>query len=106
MQIRYGEEEWRQCTTSESRKTPKLKAWPVDEVVTLVTDDFSKRAGVMMDYFKVRKYDNATLNQLLSWMTDNQATGESAAQHFLKNNQAIWTKWLEPEIAEKVQVAL
>jgi glycine betaine/proline transport system substrate-binding protein len=59
-----------------------------------------------MDYLKVRRWDNATLNSLLAWMTDNQATGEDAARYFLEKNPEIWKKWLSPEVAEKVKSSL
>ena len=39
-------------------------------------------------------------------MTDNQATGEDGAKYFLKNNEALWSKWVSPEIAQKVKAAL
>jgi glycine betaine/proline transport system substrate-binding protein len=39
-------------------------------------------------------------------MTDNQATGEDGAKYFLKNNEDVWTKWVTPEVAEKVKASL
>jgi glycine betaine/proline transport system substrate-binding protein len=39
-------------------------------------------------------------------MTDNQATGEEGAKYFLKNNPDIWTKWVTPDVAEKVKKAV
>ena len=39
-------------------------------------------------------------------MTDNQATGEDGAKHFFKTNEALWTKWVSPDIAKKVKAAL
>ena len=59
-----------------------------------------------MDYFKTRSWSNATINKLLSWMTDNQATGEEAAIYFLKNNEDMWTAWVSAVVAEKVKAAL
>jgi len=39
-------------------------------------------------------------------MTDNQATGEEGARHFLANNKEIWHDWVSPEAAAKIQAAL
>ena len=47
-----------------------------------------------------------TVNKLLAWMTDNQATGEDGAKYFLENNEDIWTKWVSPEVAEKIKSSL
>ena len=51
-------------------------------------------------------WSNATVNALLAWMTDNQATGEEGAKQFLKEQPDVWTKWVSPEAAEKVKAAL
>lgn len=102
----YDEAEWKRCNTVADCPDPKLNAWPKDTVETLVTTDFAKRAGPAMDYLKTRSWSNATVNKLLAWMTDNQATGEEGATYFLENNEDIWTKWVSPEVAEKVKAAL
>jgi len=60
----------------------------------------------LMDYFKKRCFTNATLNQMLVWMDDNQATGEQGAVHFLKTYDAEWMDWVSPEIAEKIKSSL
>ena len=59
-----------------------------------------------MDYLKARSWSNDTVNKLLAWMTDNQATGEDGAKYFLENNEDIWTKWVSPEVAEKIKSSL
>ena len=38
-----------------------------------------------------RAWSNATVNGLMAWMTDNQATGEDGARYFLQNNEDICT---------------
>ncbi len=59
-----------------------------------------------MDYLKKRSWSNETVNKLMAWMTDNQATGEDGAKHFLKENKDHWTKWVTPEAAEKITAAV
>jgi len=39
-------------------------------------------------------------------MDENQGTNEDAAKYFLQNNEDMWTKWVSPEVAEKVKAAL
>ena len=102
----FDKTEWLRCNSVADCPDPKLNAWPVDRVETLVTADFAGRSGPVLDYLKARHWDNQTVNKLLAWMTDNQATGEDGAVYFLKNNPDIWTTWVSPEVAEKVKGAL
>ncbi|MCV9996632.1 ABC transporter substrate-binding protein [Pararhizobium sp. YC-54] len=99
--------EWKRCNTVEACTDPKANAWPVDTIVTLVAKPFSERVGPeVMDYLKKRSWTNATVSKLMAWMTDNQASGEDGAKHFLEENKDIWTKWVSPEAAEKIAAAL
>ena len=60
----------------------------------------------MLDYLHKRSWSNDTVGKLMAWMTDNQATGEQGAVHFLKENPDIWTKWVAPDVAAKVKASL
>ena len=102
----YDAAEWKRCNTVADCPDPKLNTWPTDRVETLLTDKFAKRAGPALDYLKARHWGNDTVNKLLAWMTDNQASGEEGAKHFLKQNPEVWTKWVSPEVAGKVKAAL
>ncbi|GGE10129.1 ABC transporter substrate-binding protein [Aureimonas endophytica] len=102
----YDAAAWKSCNTVADCPDPKKNAWPKDKVETLVTAKFAERAGPAMDYLKKRNWSNDTVNKLLSYMTDNQATGEDGAKYFLKNNEDVWTKWVSPEVATKVKAAL
>jgi glycine betaine/proline transport system substrate-binding protein len=39
-------------------------------------------------------------------METNQATNEAAARYFLETYPDIWTKWVAPDVAEKIKAAL
>jgi glycine betaine/proline transport system substrate-binding protein len=99
--------EWKRCNTVADCADPKPNAWPIDTIVTLVAKPFSEKAGPeVMDYLKKRSWSNQTLGQLMSWMTDNQASGEEGAKHFLKENKDVWKVWVSPEAAEKIEASL
>ena len=99
--------EWKNCITVASCPDPKPDAWPVDHVYTLMSKKFVDRAGPdIVAYLKTRAWSNDTVEKLMAWMTDNQATGEDGAKHFLQENEAIWTKWVSPAVAQKVKTAL
>ncbi|MCQ6507857.1 ABC transporter substrate-binding protein, partial [Vibrio parahaemolyticus] len=86
----YDAAEWKRCTSVADCADPKPNAWPIDDVQTLVSKSFADRAGPAMDYLNKRAWTNATVNKLIAWMTDNQATGEDGAKQFLKENEALW----------------
>jgi len=99
--------EWKRCNTVADCPDPKPNSWPVDTVVTLVAKSFAEKAGPdVMGYLEKRSWSNETVNALMAWMTDNQASGEDGAKHFLKENKDAWTKWVSPEAAKKIEASL
>lgn len=94
------------CNTKADCDQPGKTDWAKSEVFTVVTDRFKKAAGPANDYLAKRGWGNTTVNQLLSWMSDNQATGEDGARHFLKTQTEVWQAWVTPEVAEKVRKGL
>jgi glycine betaine/proline transport system substrate-binding protein len=98
--------EWKRCNTVASCPDPKPNVWPPDHVVTLMTKKFADRAGPAFDYLKTRGWSNDTVQKVMAWMTDNQATGEDGAKYFLKNYEPVWTKWVSPDTAAKIKAAL
>ncbi|MGQ3211662.1 ABC transporter substrate-binding protein [Shinella sp.] len=105
--VPYDAAEWKRCNTVADCADPKKNDWPKDKVQTLVTKPFSERAGAdVMGYLNKRAWSNDTVNKLMAWMTDNQASGDDGAKHFLEENEALWKDWVSPEAAEKIKAAL
>lgn len=104
--VPFNAEEWKRCNAVADCPDPKPNGWPRADVFTVVAKSFADRAGPALDYLKTRKWSNETVNKLLAWMTDNQATGEDAAKYFLQNNEDIWKSWVSPEAAEKIKAAV
>lgn len=105
--VPFDEDEWKRCNTVAECPDPKANDWPSDTVQTLLTKGFADRASQgVLDYLNKRAWTNATVNALMAWMTDNQATGEEGARHFLQENEDIWSEWVSPETAEKIKAAL
>ena len=74
---------------------------------TLVDGEVRRRKPASrMDYLKHRSWGNDTVDKLLAWMTDNQATGDEGAKHFLKTTENVWTKWVPADVAAKVKAGL
>jgi len=105
--VEHDADEWARCTSVPECAVPKRNTWPHDRVLTVITKEFSQRAGAdILAYLNSRSWDDSTINTLLAWMTDNQATGDEAALYFLRNYQPIWTKWVSADAAEKIKAAL
>jgi glycine betaine/proline transport system substrate-binding protein len=60
----------------------------------------------VVGYLNKRAWTNDTVNKLIAWMSDNQASGEEGAKYFLKNNADLWTTWVSPEVAAKIKASL
>ncbi|TDH35788.1 ABC transporter substrate-binding protein [Pseudohoeflea suaedae] len=102
----FNKEQWDSCITKPDCADPQPNAWTKSEVYTVVTDRFKQAGGPAYDYLTERSWPNDTVNKLLAWMADNQATGEDAAYYFLNNSPDIWTKWVSEDAAEKVKKAV
>ena len=104
--VDHDKSEWETCTGVADCANPKVNAWGFSYVETVVTDNFAKEASVGLDYITNRSFGNATLNTLLAWMADNQATGEEAAIYYLQNNQDDWSGWVYKDVKKAVLAAL
>ncbi|WP_112313356.1 ABC transporter substrate-binding protein [Pseudogemmobacter bohemicus] len=105
--VPYDAEAWKACNSNAECADPQKNDWPGDTVQTIMTSKFAETAPAdVKAYLDTRSWSNATVNGLMAWMTDNQATGEDGARYFLKENEEIWTKWVSPEAAEKIKASL
>ena len=105
--VAYDEAEWKACTSNAECAEPKKNDWPKDKVQTVVAKAWADTAPAeVMDYLGKRSWTNATVNGVMSWMTDNQATGEDGARYFLEQHEDLWKEWVSPEAAEKIKAAL
>ena len=104
--VPHNKADWDACTSVPDCPAPKVNSYPTSQAFTIATKSFADKAGVAMDYVKARKWGNATVNSILAWQDENQGTNEDAAKHFLEENEDIWTKWVAPDVAEKVKASL
>ncbi len=104
--VPHDDAAWQACNTKTECADPQKNDWARAEVFTVVTDRFKQSGGPAWDYLARRAWGNDTVNGLLAWMSDNQATGEDGARHFLKTQPALWEGWVSAEAAEKIRAAL
>ncbi|WP_432455135.1 MULTISPECIES: ABC transporter substrate-binding protein [unclassified Agarivorans] len=100
------EQEFLSCTTQEDCVNPKVTMYPPSAVYSVTTESFASKAPQAYGYITKRAFSNAQMNQLLSWMEDNQADGDAAMYHFLSEFPETWKAWVSPEVAAKVSQAL
>jgi len=98
--------EYMSCTSNAECENPKVTMYPPSLVETVTTESFASRAPEAFAYLGKRGFKNAHMNELLAWMEENQADGNIAMEHFLKNNEATWLPWVSAEVAGKVKKAL
>jgi glycine betaine/proline transport system substrate-binding protein len=97
---------WDNCNTKLECKNPEKNDFAPAVVRSMVTDTFAQRAGPVLGYVKIRGFSNDVLTDILVFMDQNQASGEVAAIYFLKKYPEIWTKWVTPEAAQRIQAKL
>jgi len=96
---------FKSCITQAECATPKPTMYPPSPVHTVVVAPFVKRAPEAFAYLAKRAFSNADMNRLLVWIEKNQADGETAAAHYLKNHTAQWSSWLPADAVAKVKKA-
>jgi len=94
------------CITQENCANPHPTMYPPSLVQTVTTYRFASEAPEAWAYLQKRSFRNAQMNKLLAWMEENQADGNIAMEHFLKNDEATWSAWLSPEVKARVKAAL
>ena len=104
--VEHDRAAWDECTVVNACPDPSLNEWPASDVFTAVTTEFAEANAATMDYLGKRAWSNDTVNELLAWMGDNQATNEDGAYHFLENYPQVWKAWLSDEVATRVEDAL
>ena len=97
---------FKNCITQAECETPKPTMYPPSPVHTVTVENFAKRAPEAFSYLTRRAFSNSHMNQLLVWIEENQADGETAATYFLKNHEAIWKTWVPADVAKKIKTAL
>jgi glycine betaine/proline transport system substrate-binding protein len=104
--VPHDKAEWDRCTSLVDCTDPKVNSYPVSDVLTVTTKAFADGNLPVMAYLRARQWDNHTLNKVLAWMNENQASNAEAARYFLDTYGEMWKAWMPPEVSAKVEAAL
>ena len=61
---------------------------------------------IVIGYLEKRSFNNNLLSKILAWKESEQAEANETAEHFLKTEEAVWTKWVSSDAAKKIKAAL
>lgn len=95
-----------QCIGVAGCPDPKPNTFPVTEIKTVVAKSFADKNPQPMAYLKNRVWSAKDYNAMLTYMEQTQADGKMAAEHFLKNFESSWSKWVPADVAARVKSAL
>ena len=104
----FDQDHWDNCIVKpeEDCDSPKRSKWTKSEVVSLAQVDFTNRAPAAAASVKNRTFESALLNKYLTYMNDNQASGEEAAIEFILSEEATWSKWVSADAVNKIKKSL
>ena len=97
--------EWDRCTSVADCPDPRPIDYAPSEVRVLMTAGFAERERAAADYLERRELDNDTVNAVLAWAEDRNATAAEAARHFIDEYETVWTAWVDGATAARVRAA-
>ena len=103
-----GDEHWNGCIVKPEQECddPQQSGWSPAIIHTVVTDEFKKAGGVAYDYLSKRVFPGDVMNKMLNYKEEEQASAEDTAIEFLENHRDVWSTWVSPEVAKKIDKAL
>ncbi|MCM0147258.1 ABC transporter substrate-binding protein [Photobacterium galatheae] len=99
-------EHYQSCIVHADCLDPKPTMYPPSPVDTVVTEKFAQRAPEALAYLSKRAFTNPQMNQMLAWMEEMQADGETAANYFLMQHEPMWTQWVTLDAAKRIKQAI
>ncbi|MDA8747857.1 ABC transporter substrate-binding protein [Litoreibacter sp.] len=94
------------CNADSGCETPGISAYPAASVVTIVTSDLAKDRPEIFELMSNVSFSNETMNTILAWREDNNATADEAAVYFLTNYPDVWKDWINKNAQEKLSALL
>jgi glycine betaine/proline transport system substrate-binding protein len=95
------------CNTDSSCDEPAgITAYPSSPAVVGAAAWLPEEAPAVAEYFSKVGLTNAEISELLVYGDENQADAAATAENFLRTKQDLWSGWVSPEVAEKVEASL
>ncbi|MGO1766109.1 glycine/betaine ABC transporter substrate-binding protein [Advenella sp. S44] len=100
------DEEKQQCLTREDCADPQATAYPDNPVFTALNAKFMQDAPQLTAFFSKVSFPVDVVNKTLAHMEESGDDTSDVALWFLNNQQAVWSKWVPAEVAERVKASL
>jgi glycine betaine/proline transport system substrate-binding protein len=91
---------------NQDAENPGVSDFPAAPVYTAVTTDFQERAPQIVDFLSNMTFDVDTMNKLVAWKDENNASGEETAVYFLSNYKDVWSDWISDDARENLSQLL
>lgn len=82
------------CLAQRQCSSPEPSAFAPEQVVVALSEDVFLNAPRIAQYFQRAAMPLDTLNAVLAWQNENEASVEDTAAHFITTYPAIWQAWL------------
>ncbi|UJL47525.1 ABC transporter substrate-binding protein [Virgibacillus sp. NKC19-16] len=93
----YDEAEWEETKATE---------FPPNDVTVAVHKDLPEQAPDVVEFLSNYETSSDLTEQALTYMDENDATPEEAANWWMNEHEDIWTSWVPEDVAETVKEAL
>ena len=94
------------CLTDPNCADPKPSDYPENPVFTAVSTQFTQDAPQLTEFLSRISIELPVMDKMMAYMEETEAEPEDVARWFLKNEEAVWTQWVSPEVAQSVKAAL
>lgn len=91
------------CIGDPACPNPEKTDFVVPDAVKAAASWLPQEAPAVAEYLGKVSLTNAEVGRMLVWGEDNKADAQAVAENFLKTEEAIWTTWVPPEVAEAVK---
>ena len=87
-------------------ETTRACAYPSNNVNVSVNAEFAERNPDVVEFLRNYRTETAQHNAVLAYLSDEGATHEEAAMHYLREYEDWWTQWVPSDVAAAVKAAL
>lgn len=94
------------CASDKDCTDIAKNSWPASPVSTVVTATLKEEQPAVYDLMSKLSFPTEEMNAVLAWQTDNEASPEQAAAHFLTEYPDTWMSWVSDDAKEKLSALL
>lgn len=94
------------CLTAPGCSDPKPSAYPENPVFTAVNTRFSEEAPQLTAFLAKVTIPRELMDKTLAHMEESGDEAVDVARWFLTQQDAVWTNWVDADVAQRVKAAL